>query len=76
LSSFFFAPSNRYNSGARQFSKVPTKHFSVQCDGVAIHSVYWNNRKPSNQMTNVAQIGAMNNGNQSAIPANYGTTRR
>jgi hypothetical protein len=48
----------RYNSGGKQFSPVPTKHFSVQCDAVTIHSVYWATRKVSQPVTNVTQMGA------------------
>ena len=50
----------RYNSGGKQFSPVPTKHFSVQCDAVTILSHFWATRKQSNPIANVAQIGAMN----------------
>ena len=53
----------RYNSGGKQFSPVPTKHFSVQCDAVTIHSVFWATaRKQSTPVTNVAQLGLNNIG--------------
>lgn len=74
----------RYNSGGKQFSPVPTKHFSVQCDAVTIHSVYWGTRKASNPVTNVAQLGMGNNmGGMSAnsimpspMSSNHNTLRR
>ena len=60
---------------------MPTKHFSVQCDAVTIHSIYWQSRKTSNPVTNVAQIGmnvggAMNNFIQSPASNNQNTLRR
>lgn len=58
----------RYNSGGKQFSPVPTKHFSVQCDAVTIHSAYWQTRKASNPITNVSNL-MLNNSNLGAMSA-------
>ena len=50
----------RYNSGGKQFSPVPTKHFSVQCDAITIQSSYWQNRKTSvNNNNQVLQSSAL-----------------
>jgi hypothetical protein len=58
----------RYNSGGKQFSPVPTKHLSVQCDAVTIHSVFWSSaRKQSAPVTNVTQLGFMNGSNPGVI---------
>lgn len=37
----------KYNSGGKQFSPVTTKHLSIQCDAITIHSQYWQTRKTS-----------------------------
>ncbi|CAF0751247.1 unnamed protein product [Didymodactylos carnosus] len=31
----------KYNSGSKQFSNIPIKHFSIQCDAVVIHNDFW-----------------------------------
>ncbi|RNA31308.1 patronin isoform X5 [Brachionus plicatilis] len=70
----------KYNSGGKQFSPVQTKHLSIQCDGVTIHSAYWQTRKASNPVTNVNQMGynqsQYSNYSQSPMAGNQGTLRR
>ncbi|CAF0704892.1 unnamed protein product [Brachionus calyciflorus] len=75
----------KYNSGGKQFSPVQTKHLSIQCDALTIHSAYWQTRKASNPVTNVNQmtsnLGVLNhtqysNFNQSPLANNGNTMRR
>ncbi len=57
---------------------MPTKHFSVQCDAVTIHSVYWQARKASGPMLNAAAVGSAGSGSlvQSPLSSNHNTLRR
>lgn len=66
----------KYNSGGKQFSKVPTKHFSVQCDAVTIHNIYWGQRKASstNPIQNISGMNMASNAYQT--PINSNTLRR
>jgi hypothetical protein len=69
----------KYNSGGKQFSPVPTKHFSVQCDAVTIHSVYWASRKTSAPVTNLTQMTHSNSTLNVAHPSSnssHNTLRR
>lgn len=70
----------KYNSGGKQFSPVQTKHLSIQCDAVTIHSAYWQTRKASNPVTSVNQMGynqsQYSNYSHSPMAGNQGTLRR
>lgn len=41
----------KYNNGSKQFSQVPTKSFSVQCDAVTIFNNYWTQQSAATKRT-------------------------
>jgi len=36
----------KYDSGAKQFSQIPTHHLSAQIDGFTVKDEYWQKKKP------------------------------
>lgn len=41
----------KYNNGSKQFSQVPIKSFSVQCDAVTISNNYWTQQSAASKRT-------------------------
>ena len=44
----------KYNNGSKQFSQVPIKSFSVQCDAVTISNQYWTQQSAASKRATTA----------------------
>jgi hypothetical protein len=48
----------KYNNGSKQFSQLPIKSFSLQCDAIAISNHYWSQSSATTTMTSTKRTNS------------------